>query len=297
MARQVHETDELSAQLHAFRATHIPKQQYVRDGCDVNGEDSEDGVNWEYFCGGDAKETLLLLPGVHGRGELAFQHILQFERTYRVISPNYPGCLMTVAQLVSGLVSLLQAEHVDTVYVLGGSYSGMVAQSLVRRYPELVKAVVLDHTSPPGLKQARRHTWYYLLLKLLPLSWLRALLKCGNKYMAPGVDAAGRAFWYAYFDDLITSLTKADYLSRIQVCIDFYRNYTFSRDDLRSWPGRILIIESDNDSYVPARGRAALKALYPQAQVYTFHETGHAAWANQFATFFSVIAQFLQEEN
>jgi len=287
MVKLVHETGDLAAQLYAFRATHVPRRLHGGDGAG----------DWEYFCSGDAQETLLLLPGVHGYGELAFQHIVQFEQSYRVISPSYPSVPNTVAQLLDGLVAILRAENVATASIIGGSYSGMLAQCLVRRYPELVKAVVLDHTSPPGRYQAWRHTCYLALLMLLPLAWLRALFNCANQRMAAGVGAAQQAFWRAYFAEIIASLTKADYLSRMRVCIDFYRHYTFSRDDLRSWPGRILIIESDNDSYVPARERATLKALYPQAQVHTFHATGHAAWANQFAAFFSVMAQFLQEEN
>lgn len=286
-----HETGDLATQLHLFRATHVPRRLYVY------ATNSDNGINWEYFCSGDAQETLLLLPGVHGRGELAFQHILQFEQGYRVISPSYPSGPTTVAQMLSGLLAILRAENVTTAYVIGGSYSGMLAQCLVRRYPALVKAVVLDHTSPPGLYQAWCHKLYLILLTLLPLSWLRALFNFANQHMPAGVGSAQQAFWRAYFAHIIASLTKADYLSRMRVCIDFYLHYTFSRDDLRSWSGRILIIESDNDSYVPARARATLKALYPQARVHTFHATGHAAWANQFATFFSVMAQFLQEEN
>ncbi|GAC1358176.1 MAG: hypothetical protein NVS2B12_17320 [Ktedonobacteraceae bacterium] len=290
------ETDELSAQLATFRATHTPKRchveytGYVDRAGQVKRMDSSHGIDWEYFSSGYGKEALLLLPGVHGRGEMAFQHILQFEQGYRVISPSYPAHLTTVAQVVDGLAAILDVEQVETMYILGGSYSGMLAQCLVRVWPERVRAVVLDHTSSPSRHRARLHTLYRVLLTLLPLSLLRGLFSYSNQLAAPG------AFWQAYFARVIATMSKEDYLSRVRVCIDFYRNYAFTPDDLRAWSGRILIIEADNDWYVPARQRAALKALYPQARVYTFHATGHTAWANQFATFFTVIAQFLQEE-
>lgn len=290
MVELVHESDELSKQLSAFRATHSAKI------CHVDSANSAGEIDWEYFSSGYGNETLLLLPGVHGRGETAFQHILRFEQGYRVISPSYPTGATTIAQLIAGLVSILEAEHIKTVYIVGGSYSGMLAQCFVRSHPELVRIVVLDHTSPPGLYQARLHKLYRIVLASLPLSWLHRLFTLGNQLATRGITS-GQDFWRGYFDNIIASMTRADYLSRIQVCIDFYQNYKFSRDDLRSWPGKILIIESDNDAYVSRRQRAALKALYPQARVYTFHRTGHAAWANQFATFFSVIAQFLQEES
>ncbi len=292
MVELVHESDELSKQLHAFRATHSVKRCHVDT---VEGTGGRVGSDWEYFSSGYGNETLLLLPGVHGRGEVAFQHILRFEQGYRVISPSYPTGVATVAQLVSGLVSILRAEQVKTVYVVGGSYSGMLAQCLVRSHPELVRMLVLDHTSPPSLSQARLYKFYRIVLSLLPLSWLRRLFKFGNELGTRGITS-GQDFWRGYFDDIITSMTRTDYLSRIQVCIDFYQNYKFAPDDLRSWRGKILIIESDDDAYVSARQRASLRALYPRARVYTFHHTGHAAWANEFATFFSVIAQFLQEE-
>ena len=287
MVELVHESNELVTQLHAFRATHTAKR------CRV--ENAEGGSEWEYFSSGYGNETLLLLPGVHGRGEMAFQHILRFELGYRVISPSYPSGPTTIAQLVAGLVAILKAEHIETVYIVGGSYSGMLAQCFVRSHPELVKMVVLDHTSPPGLSQARLYKLYRVVLTPLPLSWLRKLFIFGNELGTRGITT-GRDFWRSYFDDVILSMTRADYLSRIRVCIDFYQNYKFTRDDLRSWRGKMLIIESDNDAYVSARQRAALRELYPRARVHTFHRSGHAAWANQFPTFFSVIAQFLQEE-
>ncbi len=288
MVELVQQDDELSKQLYAFRATHTAKHCYVKDA------EGADGIDWEYFSSGYGNETLLLLPGVHGRGEMAFQHILRFEQGYRVISPSYPGSVTTIAQIIAGLASILQAERIKTVYVVGGSYSGMIAQCLVRRSPEQVKLVVLDHTSPPSVYQARLYTLYHTLLTVLPISWLRHLLTFGNQRATQEITT-GQDFWRNYFENLLASMTRADYLNRIQVCIDFYRNYTFSPDDLRSWRGKMLIIEADDDAYVSTRQRAALRALYPKARVYTFHSTGHAAWANQFETFFSVIAQFLQE--
>ncbi|MBA2680757.1 MAG: alpha/beta hydrolase [Ktedonobacteraceae bacterium] len=289
MIEPVQQDDELSQQLSAFRATHTMKH------CSVKNTESMDAIDWEYFSSGYGNETLLLLPGVHGRGEAAFQHILRFEQGYRVISPSYPSSVTTIEQIITGLASILQAERIKMVYVVGGSYSGMIAQCLVRSLPEQVKMVVLDHTSPPSISQARLYALYRIVLTVLPISWLRRLLTFFNQRATQEITI-GQDFWRDYFETLLVSMSRADYLNRMQVCIDFYRNYTFSPDDLLTWRGKMLIIESDNDAYVSKRQRAVLRALYPKAHVHTFHHTGHAAWANQFEAFFSVIAQFLQEE-
>ena len=53
--------------------------------------------------------------------------------------------------------------------------------------------------------------------------------------------------------------------------------HTFAVDDLKEWPGKILIIESEDDPAIPAKARALLRATYPQAAVQTFRDAGHAS--------------------
>jgi pimeloyl-ACP methyl ester carboxylesterase len=113
------------------------------------------GVEWEYIISGRGSEALLILPGLLGFGEMSFQHIQAFEDDYRVIAPSYPFELTTVKQLVAGIVALLDVEGVQRAYVLGGSYGGMVAQCLVRRYPQRVLSLVLSHTG--GCQSAIHH--------------------------------------------------------------------------------------------------------------------------------------------
>lgn len=273
----------LQEQLHYFRTTHTHQYHTIA------------GIEWKYLIGGqNNEEALLLLPGAPGLGEIAFQHILRFERIYCVISPSYPSGITTVASLVDGIATILEHEHIDVVSVLGGSYSGMIAQCLVRRHPHKVRKLILDHTSPPSRQRVRIHKVYHRIFALLPLAGIQALFRCGNHFFASSQDAQQR-FWSQYFDEcVIATLTKEDYLSRIRVCIDFYQNYTFKPNDLYSWPGDLLIIEADNDPYVPPKERLLLKLLYPSAQVHTFAKTGHSAWATEFETFFCVIADFLE---
>jgi pimeloyl-ACP methyl ester carboxylesterase len=277
--------NDLYEQLKYFRSIHAYHYHSIAN------------IEWKYLVGGqNNKDTLLLLPGAPGLGELAFEHILRFESTYLVISLNYPAGVTTMTSLVNGIAAILEHEQIDTVFVLGGSYSGLVAQCLVRRYPHKVSKLILDHTSPPSKEILRIHTTYHLLLTWLPLACTRFLLKCGN-HLSTSNKGPELRFWGRYFDDyVIAVLTKEDYLSRIQASLDYHQNYSFERGDLSSWPGDILIIEADNDNYVPPKARAALKNLYPTAQIYTFQQTGHSAWATDSDTFFSVIAHFLEEK-
>jgi pimeloyl-ACP methyl ester carboxylesterase len=278
------ENAPLREQLRHFRATHTDKRYQAA------------GHEWRYLAGGKThEEALLLLPGAPGLGEMAFQHIMRFEHTYHVIAPSYPPGITTIDQLLEGIIALLDHEQVQRAHVVGGSYSGMVAQCLVRRSPQRVRTLILDHTNPPSRERAREFKCYCLIFTLLPLKSIRLLLQLGTALLSRGVSVQ-QLFWHSYFEQgVIAKLTKEDYMSRIQVGIDFHTHATFTQNDLATWSGKLLIIEADNDTYVSVRERTALKALYPSAQVYTFARTGHAAWANQFETFYSIIAHFLQE--
>ena len=277
------QANDLADQLKLFRATHTPRRLTVAD------------IEWTYLTGGRGNHSLLLLPGVHGRGEIAFQHMLCFEQGYRVIAPDYPAEATTIALLVEGLLEIMREQQIKVCAIVGGSFSGMVAQCLLRHAPGRVNRLILDHTGPPSKRMVMRHHIYYTILATLPEPCIHALFRSGNRLSLPGLPAQ-ETFWRTYFAGFLMTLNKADYVSRARVALDFHQHYRFEHNDLPDWPGRMLIIEADNDAFQPRRERAALKALYPHARVYTFHGTGHSAWASEFTTFHKVMAQFLQEE-
>src|SRR5215471_1206448 len=136
-------TDDPAVHRRKFRLTHAYKQLDIA------------GICWEYIVCGRGENVLLLLPGAHGLGEVAFQVIIRFEHTYRIISPSYPSGVRMVGELVDGLVDILNAENITQAYVVGGSFSGMVAQQLVRRHPERINKLVLDHAGIPRPDRAR----------------------------------------------------------------------------------------------------------------------------------------------
>lgn len=180
------EVEDLSEQLGRFRATHMFKHY------------NANGRIWYYLLGGQKNtDALLLLPGVPGLGEMAFQHIMRFERSYYVISPNYPAGITTVAQLIDGIVAILDHEDINTAHIVGGSYSGMIAQCFLRCYPQRVRKIVLDHTSPPNQKRVRIYKLYYFILTLFPLFCIRALLRRGNHFFS-GRETPQQVFWHLF---------------------------------------------------------------------------------------------------
>lgn len=269
-------------ELREFRAAHPLKHTRV------------ERVGWDYIASVESDEALLLLPGGAMVGEAGFTRIPAFEDRYRVIAPNYPP-VSNAAQLLDGLAGVLDAEGVRSAHVLGPSYGGLVAQCFVRRHPERVQTLILANTGVPP----RRVLWpakiFLALLPLVPLAWLQALRErtlarafSGVRSVPPG----DQAFWRDYQHGLVSRLTKADLQDIYRLGIDLVERFRFTPGDLASWPGRVLILESDQDLVTPEQ-RAELRRCYPRAAVHTFRDAGHTPWMSHKKEYLSVINKFL----
>ncbi len=95
--------------------------------------------------------------------------------------------------------------------------------------------------------------------------------------------------------ELVAHLTRADMVSSFDETIDYRLHYHFSPDDLTTWPGNVLILQSDDDPATKPAMRMALRNLYPQAQVHTFHQAGHTPFLSQPDEFYPCIHTFLRQ--
>lgn len=265
---------EQKERLIRFRATHPVEYLNVA------------GTDWEYISCGQGEETLLFLTGALGQGENAFRHIQAFEPEYRAIAPSYAP-VTTMAQLVDGIVSILDSENIRQTHVSGGSYGGIVAQCLVRLYPDRVDKLILSATSAPKPELGKKIEKALKFLSLLPAGLIRTLFKLRFRKVL-----VGQEFLSAYIKEMLATLTKEDLVARYKVAADVALNYVFSPDDLQDWPGSILILRGEDDPLIKAPEQEVLKALYPQARIHIFHAAGHVFDPEEQA---SVVKEFIRE--
>jgi pimeloyl-ACP methyl ester carboxylesterase len=107
-----------------------------------------------------------------------------------------------------------------------------------------------------------------------------------------GVPPEDQTFWRDYQHGLVSRLSKEDLRNMGRLGIDLVESYRFAPDELASWAGRVLILESDEDIVTPEQ-RAELRRRYPQASVHTFHGAGHTPWMSHKEEYLSVINEFL----
>ena len=267
------------AQLRQFRASHAVTE------IDMNG------IRWEYIVSGTQGEALLLLHGGLRVAETAFPYIQLFEDTYRVITPGYPPA-MHIDEILDGILAILEAEGVQTVFVLGQSYGGMLAQAFAQRFPGRVKRLVLSNTKHlPALTRVQRLQFMLgrRLLQLLP----GALLIAGYKkaffaLLAPSLPE-DKAFWQSYADEIAAKRwNKADILSTYLTIEDALVKYGIPTNGGSHWKGDVLIVDGEGD---PANAER-IQALFSQARVISIANGGHSIGINKPTEFATVVNEF-----
>jgi len=276
---------EQVARLKEFRLTHPYKQLIVGD------------TKWEYISCGRGEQTLLLLPGALSVGESTFPLISAFENDYRIIAPSY-ALSLTMTALCAGLAHILETEALNQAHVFGGSYGGLVAQYFVRQYPHHTRSLILSHTFVLKPKLVKPLWIAGKLFPMFPQKLFASLLRTRlNKMLVSTLRAAKHPeaeFWRAYLDEAIASeLLKEVFIHQNKSLLDLARQPRFTPEDLTAWPGRVLIIESYDDPAITSRDRACLRSTYPNSQVHTFRNAGHASSILKRAEVVSIIRSFI----
>lgn len=270
--------EEQKTALKQFRADHPQKTLTVN------------GINWTYYTIGQGIKTILWLVGGLKKADVAYQSIPLLADDYAIIAPDYPA-LSSISELADGLSAILEAENVDAVFVLAGSFGGMLAQVFMRQHPNKAKKVVLSTTTPPEKSHIERYQQLFEMTKLAPDDLLRETAQTQMlSIIAPPDNEI--AFYKAYLKELYEQrLDKADIVSIYSAIIDFMRQ-DFTPNDLQNWTGELLIINSDDDTTFGEATQNTLVDLYPTARVHTFEGAGHSPGSTQRREFFALVRKF-----
>lgn len=234
------------------------------------------GVQWEFLACGQGSQTLLILGGGGSRADSGFNTISRLEGRIRILAPSYPA-LGGVDAIVDGLIDLLASEGIETTHVYGHSLGSGIAHVLIRRCPQVVDKLILGSFGLYSPLTGRRVRTFVRILKIMPYSITRASYQ---RRMLRGLDISDpqeRAFMRAYIEELFTiQLSKQAFVGQMSLLgdlIDHAGEYHVFEPLER--PGKVLILQADDDRGFTPEEQQALLSTYPGAQIERFTSGGH----------------------
>jgi pimeloyl-ACP methyl ester carboxylesterase len=258
------------------------------------------GVEWEYASGGRGEQTIPLFHGAVGGAETMQWLAENFADEYRTIAPTVAD-VSRLEEVCDAASAILDREHVGRAVVFGGSFGGLVAQAFLKRRRRQVEHLVLLSTGAPNRRLGARSEKLMKALRWLPFPLLRALMKAelsGHlKTPVPAEHAERFADFRRRLDEYFDRrLTKATLVSRVALAADFNLRETYDAADYEDWPGRVLIVDSNDDPMVSDEDRRRLHELFPRALTCTFEGAGHMIPLLHTEELIGLVKAFLKED-
>lgn len=192
----------------------------------------------------------------------------------------------SVDAMTDALAAVLDAAGVERCVLLGFSFGGVVAQALVRRQPQRLRAVILHGCFMAHLQPAPLPGWLVtpmvaLLFGLTP--WRKVQRDFVNRC---AITPAGRAV----ITDAPARLGRSGFLAMTSALLRANRPDPGFRVAVP-----LLLIRGEADGYAKAidAGFDALQPRSPQAHRVVIAAAGHCAHLDQPAVFLAAVADFL----
>jgi pimeloyl-ACP methyl ester carboxylesterase len=276
----------LSEQFVRFRESHPLSHRTVA------------GHDWSYLVAGAGAQTVVILPGGGGCDpECMFPVVAALEQSYRVIEIGYAPTATTVQELIEGVRTILDDCGVERCCMLGHSLGGFVERAFVQAYPQRVEALIIANSAvyTPGRALLIKAVLpvAFILPRTVMLSAVRSKFSSLLKTL-PEVD---REFWMGYVNqtEMVQPQSKS-LRNQLRCMLDFIRHGWEKPVAVPGWNGRVLIIESSEETGFTLKERQILRTLYPGAAVHVIQGAGHGSFMTHTHEFNETVVGFLAEQ-
>jgi pimeloyl-ACP methyl ester carboxylesterase len=261
------------------------------------------GIHVHYYRTGGSKPPLLLLHGITDSGLCWTRVARALEQDYDVIMldarghglSDGPETGFSTEILAADAAGLIQALQIQQPYVLGHSMGGATAVALAARYPNLVRAVLLE--DPPwrdadpaaqagGQQTAENNPW---------LSWLLPLRALPR---AERIAAARKDLHWVDEELEPWADSKEQFkLAVIERNVDRSLQIGAWRVNLPQISCPILLITGDPErgSIVTAQTVQEAKQLWQHGKAIHIPDAGHNIRRDQYEPYMEAVTGFLRE--
>lgn len=282
-----------SEELKAFQYTH-PFSTTIVDGIEVN----------YLLCGNESsKITLVYLVGGTGFSVVWFNHIRQMEKDYRILTFDYPVQINDMEQLADFTIRFVEQMKIKNPLFIGASLGGLLAQLIMRKYPNGDAAYGLYSTSALSasavkdlMKQYKSYGVMLALMKIVPYSWIRKILINVSKKMI-GVENEAeqdRKYMEDFFEWVYRNYTKEFDIHMTTLMVSIAKIKPITEQEYKKADKNVLLVLPTDDKAFSEAAKNELISHLPNAMV-TMVTGGHTATLYKVGTYVESTRKFIEE--
>jgi pimeloyl-ACP methyl ester carboxylesterase len=248
------------------------------------------GIRWRYYVSGMGKKGFLFLSGMLGSGPKIAEFLGGAFPEKRVIIPVH-AAVHSISDYLQMVESLWDRENISETAVYGASFGSLIAQCFSRSNIQKVSHLILSGAAVPETSRIRINQVWLRVIPFLPLTIVRMGLLLTLRSLLKNCKE-NRTLWQHEYRQLITSITKADLISRYKIAIDYDKKFLFRPDDFSS-SHPILVLEGEADRVAGKKIRERVRSVYPHATVHVFRGAGHSILLTHPEEWRGVVKDFL----
>ncbi|MFI9510176.1 alpha/beta fold hydrolase [Nocardia sp. NPDC052566] len=245
--------------------------------------------HWRYFRGGEG-DPVLLLSGGAGIGISWLDLTPALLPHHRVLAPDYPATVARTAELVDGLVAMLDAEGVERAHVVGQSAGGMYAELLSRRVPERIRSLTLTSTGLYGPADVDRLRMRVDTTLATPWEQTREAVRTALR--AAWQHSEDAEFWIEQVEAATAAGGREGSANSYRLLLEIARGV----EELLSepaWPGPTLLVKAEDDPLITTTHTDRLRTAHPAAEFRSFPDGGHSLLLSRPADYIAAVTEFL----
>jgi pimeloyl-ACP methyl ester carboxylesterase len=252
---------------------------------------------------GDGDPVLYLhgFADLHSAATDLFPFHEMLAKEFRLIAPAHPACsesderedIDTIDDFVFHYVELLDALALDGFHLVGNCVGGWVAAEIAVRYPERLRSLTL--IGAPGLfvqgQSIADLFWVAQPEDGIYYNDLRAIL-----FSDPKSDIGIRLYpdGRGEIDEELLRFKMFRFASRIGFSPPYFHDRKLI-DRLSRYQGPALIVQGENDAFVPRAHAEAYAAGFASARLEYISDRGHSVVAEAPDETASLIGSFLKD--
>lgn len=216
-----------------------------------------DGVTVRYQRGGkEGAPTVLFFHGLEMQ-EMWMPYVLHFREKYGFLIYEYPFFTVKLEEQIEFLRKMLDKLGIEEVILLGASDGGVNAQMFAKKYPEMVKAMILATTLTLDSDYIRNIKKKWItgpiminLMKIIPAKILmKQLIKLSPKFLEYETPE-NKAYGISFYETVASDLQYKKRFIHSYTCVFMLRNCEyFKKEDFAYLRGKVQILVPEHDIF------------------------------------------------